>query len=201
MATITYYKAVDSETDGSKGAEIYSGQVDALLPYLTSQDRITGVTQLEKFYIQSDANIDVFTGFTDLGDFHGVMIDSTGTGEVAGDVPPTAPRYGASEILANDADGCTIKQDDVVDLFRADDFILVGDVVVQIDTITANNADRVITYKFPIPYVDLVGGNATSVLKKTLVASTAVPLWVENVVAAGSPAAETYNTVPIVIVS
>ncbi len=201
MATITCYKAVDSETDGSKGAEIYSGQVDAILPYLTSQDRITGVTQLEKFYIQSDTDMSIFTGFTNLGDFHGTMIDSTGVGEVAGDVSPTSPRYGAAEIVANDADGCTIKQDDTVDLFRADDYILVGDVVVQIDTITANTADRVIVYKFSIPYIDLVGENATSVMQKTLTASIAVPLWVENIVDAGAPATETYNTVPIVIVS
>jgi len=201
MANLTYYKAVDSVNDGSKGTQVTSGEIDAILPFLTSQDRIAGVTQLEKFYIQSDVTIDVFVGFTSLGLFNAVMIDSTGTSEVAGDVSSTSPRYGASEIISNTATECVVKQNDVVDLFRPDDYILVGDVVVQIDTVTANTADRTITYKFEIPYVDLVGNYASSVLQKSLTANTAVPLWIENTVAAGSPATSTYNTVPLVVVS
>lgn len=201
MATITFFKAVNSASDGSKGAQITSGQVDAVLPYLTSQERITGITQLEKFYVQSDVNLEVFVGFTSKGLFNGQLVDSTGASEVSGDVSGASPRYGASEILANDANGCTIKQDDVTDLFRANDYILVGDVVVQIDTITANTADRVITYKFAIPYVDLVGTKASSVLQKTLTANVGTPLWIEDVVPAGAPATQTYNTIPLVIVS
>jgi len=201
MATITYYDCVDSVTDGSKGVQITSGQVDIILPYLTSQDRITGTTQLEKFYVQSDVGLDVFIGFTDLGLFTAGMIDSTGVAEVAGDVSGASPRYGSAEIISNTASGCVIKHNAVEDLFRAGDYILVGDVVVKIDTITANTADRTITFLFDIPYVDLVGTNASSVLQKTLVANTALPLWVENIVPSGSPATQTYNTVPMVIVS
>ncbi len=201
MATIIYFKAVDSETDGSKGAQVTSGQFDAILPYLTSQERITGITQLEKFYVQSNAGLDIFIGFTDLGEFTAEMIDSTGAGEVSGDVSGASSRFGASEILSNDADGCTIEHNSVVDLFRAGDYILVGDVVVEIDTITANTTDRVVTYLFAIPYVDLVGTNASSVLQKTLVADVAMPLWAENIIPAGAPATQTYNTIPLVIVS
>ncbi len=201
MATITYYKAVDSETDGSKGPQITSGQIDALLPYVTSQDRITGITQLEKMYVQCDEDLNIYMGTTSLGDFHGAMVDSTGVGEVAGDVSPTAPRYGAAEILSNDANGCVIKHDPLVDLFRAGDYILVGDTVVEIDTITPNDSDRTVTYKFTIPYVDLVGTNANTVLQKNLTAGVAVPLWIENVVEAGSPASASYNTVPFTVVS
>ncbi len=201
MAVVIYFKAVDSETDGSKGAQVTSGQVDAILPYLTSQQRISGITQLEKFYVQSSETIDIFVGFTDLGEFTGEMIDSTGASEVAGDVSGGSDRYGASEILANDADGCTIEHNTTTDLFRAGDYILVGDVVVEIDTITANTTDRVITYLFAIPYVDLVGTNASSVIQKSLTADVGTPLWIENIVPAGAPATQTYNTVPLVIVS
>jgi len=201
MATITYFKCVNSQTDGSKGAQITSGQVDAVLPYLTSQQRITGITQLEKFYIQSDTDLEIFVGLSDLGIFTAGMIDSTGASEVAGDVSGASPRHGASKILANSATGCTIEHNPTVDLFRANDYILVGDVVVQIDTISANTTDRVITYKFTIPYVNLVGQNATSVLQKSLTAGVGVPLWIENIVPAGAPATQTYNTIPMVIVS
>lgn len=201
MATITFFKAVNSATDGSKGAQITSGQVDAVLPYLTSQQRITGITQLEKFYVQSDVNLDVFIGFASLGLFTAGMIDSTGVAEVSGSVSGVSSRFGASTIIANDANGCTIAHNTVKDLFRAGDYILVGDVVVQINTISANTANRVITYLFPIPYVDLVGTKASSMIQKSLVASVGMPLWIENIVGAGAPATQTYNTIPLVIVS
>ncbi len=201
MAVITYFKAVDSDTDGSKGSQVTSGQVDAILPYLTSQQRIAGITQLEKFYVQSNETIDIFIGFTSLGLFTGEMIDSTGVGEVSGDVSGASDRYGASEILSNSTDGCTIEHNATTDLFRTGDYILVGDVVVEIDTITANTTDRDIVYLFAIPYTDLVGTNASSMIQKSLTADTGVPLWIENIVPAGAPATQTYNTVPLVIVS
>ena len=201
MATITYFKAVDSDTDGSKGAQITSGQVDGILPYLTSQQRITGITQLEKFYVQSDVGLDIFIGFTDLGLFTAGMIDSTGVAEVSGDVSGASPRFGSANIISNTADGCVIAHNPTIDLFRAGDFILMGDVVVEIDTITANTTDRTIVFLFSIPYVDLVGTNATAVIQKTLLADVGLPLWIENIVPAGAPATQTYNTVPLVIVS
>ena len=201
MAATTYFKAVDSISDGSKGTQITSGGLGVILPYVTSQQRIIGITQLEKFYIQSDTNLTIFIGFTSLGLFQGRLIDSTGAAEVAGDVLGATARYGASEILANDANGCTIEHNAVTDLFRVGDYILVGDVVVEIATITANTADRVVTYLFTIPYVDLIGTNASSVLQKTLVANVGTPLWCEDIIAAGSPATQTYNTIPLVVVS
>ena len=201
MAIITYYKAVSSTSDGSKGALVTSGQIDAILPYLTSQQRITGITQLEKFYVQSDTTMQVFIGFTSLGLFNATMITSTGAVEVAGDVLPATARFGASEILSNTASGCVIKDNPVLDLYRAGDYILVGDVVVQIDTITATGSNRTIEYLFDIPYVDLVGTKASSTIQVSLTKDVAVPFWVENIVAIGSPATQTYNTVPLVIVS
>ncbi len=201
MAVFTYYKAVDSATDGSKGSQVSSSEIGAILPYLSSQDRIDGVTRLEKMYVQSDTTMNVYIGLTSLGLFTCGIMDSTGTSEVSGDVPSDRPRFGASKILSNDADGCVIEHNTVEDLFRANDYILVGDVVVQIDTITANTTDRTITYKFSIPYVDLVGTNASSVFSKSLTAGTASPLWFEDIVEAGSPATQTYNTLPLVIVS
>lgn len=201
MAVITFYKAVDSVTDGSKGAQVTSGEVGAILPALTSQQRISGITQLEKFYVQSDVTLDIFIGFTSLGLFNATMIDSTGVAEVAGDVSGASPRYGSAQIIANDANGCTIAHNATTDLFRVNDYILIGSVVAQIATITDNTTDRVITYAFAIPYVDQVGTNATSLISKSLGANVAEPLWCENIVQAGAPATQTYDTIPIVVVS
>jgi len=201
MAVITFYKAVDSATDGSKGVQVTSGQVDAIFPYLTSQNRISGITQLEKFYVQSDVGIDIYIGFTNLGLFNTTMIDSTGVIEVSGDVSGASPRYGSSEILANDANGCTIKHNAINDLFRVNDFILIGSVVAQIATITDNTTDRVITYVFAVEYVDAVGTFATSLIQKTLTANVGTPLWGEKTVQAGASATQTYDTVPVVVVS
>ena len=201
MATYTFYDVVNSQTDGSKGAQITSGQVGIILPELTSQDRVSGVTRLEKFYFQSDTSQDVFFGLSDNGDFDTRIIDSTGTAEVAGDVAGSRRRYGCAEIVSNSATGCVIKHNPNVDLFQAGDFILVGDIVAKINTITANNADRTIDYVSDIPYTDQVGTKAVSVIKKSISANDGVPVWIEEVVPAGASASQTYTTMGFKIVS
>ncbi len=201
MATITYYKAVDSGSDGSKGSQITSGQVDALLPYLSSQDRINGVTQLEKLYVQSDVDLSIFIGITSRGLFRGSILDSTGSDEVRSDVPSDRPRYGAAEITANSASNVTVKTPPDT-IFRANDYVLVGDIVVQADSVTDNgDGTTTIAYKYDIPYSDQVGTNCASMLKTDLTGGNAKPYWIENVVPAGAPATSTSNTIPLIVVS
>lgn len=201
MANLTYHKVVNSITDGSRGVSITSGEVDAILPYLTSQQRITGITQLEKFYITSDITLNVFVGVTSLGLFTASLIGSANAGEVASAITGANDRHGSSKILSNTASGCVIEDDPIVTRFRVGDLVLVGNVVVEIATITAQGANRTITYLHPIANVDLVGTNATTMLQMVLTANVAVPLWIENIIPPSAVATQTYNTLPIVIVS
>ena len=200
MAIPTFYKAVDSENDGSKGAEIDTNQENAVLGEITSQMRIDGATQLGKFYIQMDTDTTAYIGLENKGMFEARLMNSDSDSEVASDVPSDRKRYKSVIIISNTTDQVVIDEDDNQD-FAVDDMISIGGYIVKITAINTDNGQTTFDFTPSIPNTNFSGTYVSNLIKKDFTGGTALPFWVENYIQSGAPADEAKNIIPLVIQS
>jgi len=200
MAIPTFYKAVDSHTDGSKGAQIDSLQENAVLPEITSQMRIQGATQLGKFYIQMDSDTSAFIGLENKGMFDARLMLSNSDSEIDDDIESDRKRFRSVIILSNTTNQVVINESDNSD-FAIDDYISIGGYIVKITAINTNNGRTTFDFTPSIPNTDFSGTYVSNLIKKDFIGGNAEPFWVENVIQPGHPADEAKNVIPLIIQS
>ena len=210
---ITFNKAVDSATDGTIGVEILSGVRGSLLPEVSAQDRINGVTLFEKFYVTlTGLDASMYVGVDRLGIFNSSFFLSTGAAEVVGDLTGSEVRYGASNItklidsaLAEetvngagsliDIEKIWVEKNADFTFFRAADKIRVG-VTSVTDQITAWE----ILLDQTINYAQLIDTFGFSLATVATLDGVADPYWLEVKVPSGSSTTSNFNSVGIATV-
>lgn len=198
MATYNYYKAV-SDDGGNPGDQITSGQVNALFNILTSQERITGSDKIRKMYIEPDETVTVFVGIEDQGDFETCLFASSGDSETIGDLTGNEPRFGAAKVISTGTKEITVERNDNWVFFRDGEYIAYLGDWVQVDSVTVNATDIVLSLSEDLPTYPAAGDYITSLLQLSVSANTKQPIWRENLYEAGSPKVDEYNTVQVLI--
>lgn len=215
---LTFYKS-QTDSGGIEGVVITSGVKGALLPLVTAQDRLNGVTIHRKFFIKPDVDTALKIGIDTDGQFNATIFEETLYGEDVTALTGTETKYGASEIIrledsatlfetVNGAGGLAdikkirVKYDDHSDvLFRVGDFIRIGTAVASISAVTDTTTDWEITLSSPITYAGVIGTEAFSVIDvATMTANTVKGFWIKIVVDAGDLTAVDYNTIGIDVV-
>lgn len=215
---LTFYNS-QTVDGGIEGSIIISGVKGALLPLVTAQDRLNGITIHRKFFIKPDVDTALKIGLDTDGVFNAVIFAETNYGENVSALTGNETKYGASKIVqledsatltetVNGAGGLAdikkirVEYDDHGEvLFRAGDFIRIGTAVATISSVTDTTANWEITLTSAINYVGLIGTEAFSVIDvSTITANTVKGFWIKIVVDAGNLTPVDFNTIGIDIV-
>ena len=193
----TYY---NSKPDGTPDQQITSGQVNALFPTLTSQDRLNGVQQFSKLWIQSDQDITAVFGLNSPGHYGSYVFVSANENDTEGDLTGSETKYGAVEVVSATATEIVFKNDTNYTLIRGGDVIIVASKAYTVDTVT-DNGDGTSTVTATIDYIALpaAGDYITSTFDLSLVTATSKPIWREEKVQAGAQWYDEYSTADILI--
>lgn len=215
---ILIYKAA-ADTGGAKGTEINSGIRGALLPKITSSDRLDGVTIYRKFYMENTAaeSIALKVALDNIGEFNACFYESTGDAQVVGDLTGAETRYGASIITkvedttlasetVNGAGGLidikkiTVTENVDYTIFRVGDKIGMGGAlgdIGEIQSITDLGTELEITLVNEVTYDAVIGKYAHSYIEKTIPASSHESFWLEVYVEPNSITSKTMNALSL----
>lgn len=215
---LEFYKSLTTD-GGIEGSIIYSGVKGALLPLVTSQNRLLGVDIHRKFFIKPDVDTALKIGLDTYGVFNAVIFEETTYGENVSALLGTETKYGASKIVqledsatltetVNGAGGLADikkirveKDEHSFVLFRVGDFIRIGTELATINAVTDVITHWEITLTTPITYAQLIGSMAFSVIDvATITAGTVKGFWILVKVSAGDTSTLDYNTLGIDIV-
>lgn len=193
----TYY---NSKSDGTPDQQITSGQINALFPTLTSQDRLNGVQQFSKMWIQSDQDVTTIFGLNSPGSYGSYIFLSADDNDTESDLTGSETRYGAVEVVSATATEIVVNNDTNYTLIRNGDTIVVAAKAYAVDTIT-DNGDGTSSVVATSDYVSLpiAGDYITSTFELSLVTATNKSFWREENVEAGAPWYAEYSTADILI--
>ena len=193
----TYYKA---KTDGTVDVQITSGQVNALFSTLTSQERITGNQEFEKFWLSSDADITSFVGLNSPSPYSSNVFLSANEADAVGDLTGSEVRYGALAVVSCTATALVLTKNTDYDLVRNGDTVVVAAKAYELNSLV-DNGDGTITVGSAVDFspVATAGAWVTSMLQLNLTTGTPKPFWREELVAAGSAYVAEYATADILI--
>ena len=197
---LTYYKSAGDD-GGAIGDQITDAELNALLPEISSQDRLTGITILRKMWIESDASITCYYSLANEGMFDAYAFKSANENDTIADLTGNEDRYGAMVISSNTTSSVTVEEDPNYLLARAGDELYIAANVVEIDSVT-DNGDGTLTIDFSpdIPSADLSGQYCASMMKTVVAASDPWPMWVEVEVAPLSVETGDYNSIDVLTV-
>lgn len=193
----TYY---NSKPDGTPDQQITSGQINALFPTLTSQNRLNGITQYSKLWIQSDTDVTSVFGLNSPGSYGSYIFLMPNDSDIEGDITGTETKYGAVEVVSATATAIVFKNDPNYTLIRSGEIIIVSGAAYTVDTVT-DNGDGTSTVVGTIDYSVLpnAGNYITSTLQLSLVTATNKSLWREETVEVGAQWYGEYSTADILI--
>jgi len=196
---LKYFKAVSS-TDGTKGTEIKSGELNSLFDTYTKQQQLNGATKYRKMYIESDIDITVNVGISSIGDYDSLLVISTGDAEVGAGIDPKATKYGAEIIISSTVNSLTfLSTRSGYDVLRAsEDFIYNGDIYAITSIIAGSTDEMVVSFIPSMTTPPKVGETVTSFIPISLVANIAVPFWRMNYYPAFFQSAKQYNNTDII---
>ena len=200
---LTFYKSASDE-GGAIGAQLADGGIDDLLPPISSQERLQGVTFYRKIWIESDTDVNILSSLGNMGQYTAVWFETAGENDTIADIIGTERKYAALEILSNTEDAAIVKIDalySVSDLINIDDYAFIGADIVQIDSVK-DNADGTADIGFSpsIPSADHTGTFMSTLIDKAFVTATPVPFWVKVDVPALAPMESNYNTLQFLTV-
>ena len=193
----TYY---NSKTDGTPDQQITSGQINALFPTLSSQDRLNGVDQFSKMWIQSDADMTTIFGLNSPGSYGSYIFLSASDDDTESDLTGNELKYGAVKVVSATATEIVFNNDENYTLIRSGEKIVVSGVAYTVDTVTDNgdgtSSVAPTTDLSPLPNA---GDYITSTFELSLVTATSKPFWREEKVPAGADYYGEYSTADILI--
>ena len=200
MATLTFYKSA-ADDGGAIGAQITDGGIDDLLPPITSQDRLHGLTFHRKVWIESDTDLSILNSIANHGQYGAVYFESANANDTVADLTGTETKYGAMLIVSNTENDVIVNNNADYTIMRVGDYAFIGADVVQIDTIT-DNGDGTSTVAFSpaIPTADHSGTYFSTMIDKAFTAATPLPFWVKIDVPTLAPISSNYNTLKFLTV-
>lgn len=201
MAIITYYKSATVD-GGAIGAQITDGGIDDLLPAITSQNRLAGLTFHRKIWIQSDTTLTILTSLANEGQYDATWFTSANplTDTVA-NLTGIETKYGAMNIVSNTTTTATVTNDATDILARVNDYAYIGSDVVQISAIVDNgDGTSTITFSPAIATADHSGTMFSTLISSAFTANTAVPFWIKVVIPPLAPISSNYNTLQFLTV-
>lgn len=193
----TYYS---SKPDGTPDQQITSGQINALFPTLTSQDRLNGIDQFSKMWIQSDEDVTAVFGLNSPGHYGSYIFLSASDDDIESDLTGSETKYGAVKVVSATETEIVFYNDANYTLIRNGDVIIVAGKAYTVDTVT-DKGDGTSGVTATIDYLSLpnAGDYITSTFEISLVTATSKPFWREEKVEAGAQWYGEYSTADILI--
>jgi hypothetical protein len=200
MALITYYKSATVD-GGAIGTQLTDGGIDDLLPAVTSQDRLNGLTFHRKIWIQSDTALNILNSLANHGQYGAVWFETANINDTVANILGTERKYGAAKIVSNTTISAIVENNANYTIFAANDYFYIGTDVVQITTVTDNlDGTSTISFSPAIPTADHTGTYASSLINKPFTVNTPVPFWVKIDIPALAPLSASYNTLQFLTV-
>lgn len=211
---VEYYQAI-SEDGGAIGSQFSSGDIGGLLPQVTTQNMIDGITIRRKLYVKNIAGTSTINlGLESFGVFHASVFESTGDAQVVGDITGSEEKFGGAEIskaidtdtneeTTNGTGGLINIKKVVVDknphytFFRVGDPIIVNYKLGEIQTIVDLTTHWEIELVDAVPYGYVIEKNAFSVIESALAIGNHKSYWVEVLINAGEFEVDHFNKMKI----
>jgi len=189
-----YYKSATPD-GGAIGDELTDGGVDDLLPGITSQDRLNGLTILRKIWYESDIDANVLCSLANQGQYNSCFFESANADDTVSDLTGNEDKYGALEIISNTVNTVKVKNDPNETLIRVNDKAHIGTDVVSINSITDNgDGTSDIEFSPDIADADHGGSFLVSCIEKSFSAGDQKPFWIKVVVPELAPMNSTLDT-------
>lgn len=214
---IEYYAAI-ADQGGAIGAQFSSGDIGAILPKLTTQNMIDGITIQRKIYIKNIRGTStIYAGLEVLGLFNAAMFDSTGDAQIASEITGTEDKYGGAKITKaidsntneeteNGAGSLTdikkvvVEKNPLYTFFRTGEPIIVNQKIGEILAIIDLATHWEIELTDSVPYGYVIDKNAFSALTGPLTVGTHKPYWIEVVINPGEVEQDHFNKIKLGII-
>ena len=200
MAIVTFNKSA-TDDGGAIGTALTDGGVDELLPAVSSQDRLHGVTIHRKMWITSDTDLSILSSLSNEGQYDACWFESAGANDVVGDLTGTETKYGASPIVSNTVNTAVVTNNATDVILRANDYAYIGADIVQVTSVTdKGDGTSDVVFSPDIPAGDHSGTSFSTLINKTFVATTGVPFWVKIQIPALASLTSNFNTIQFLTV-
>lgn len=189
---IKYYKS-EYDIGGAVGDEIQSGVLNNLFPDLEADERLNGTTRLRKIWYESDTDLaECYPTIANDSQFYYRVFKSANDDDTVDDLTGNERRYGSLTITDISDSTVTLQlmtsENYGIELFEDGDDVLIGDSKYTVQGDPTDNGDGTIS-------IDVDRNPDTSndgTLCRSLMptngadADTKYPIWIEQVVVAGS---------------
>lgn len=196
MSTYIYY---NSNTDGTFNSVITSGTINAVFDTLPFADRVAGVDDFGKIWIESDTTETLYIGLNQESDYNSCVFVSAAEADAVGDLTGSEARYGQLTVISATTSVIVVTDHTQWTLVRTNDKLIIGGDLYTCTGVTDNldgTSDlAVATEAGVVSANDII----TSAFALSVTAATKKPIWSEEKVLAGSPKLATYTASELLI--